>query len=374
MGCNAWNHPPGCNCGWGGENYGSYPTTPLPTADDWKRDTARNKLERLNVRSYSTCYVVPNAACPVCGQSVYFYANEHGSRVYFNELGPPWPKHGCTDRRQVAQTKPPATRAPVRRSKSDVRDILETARAADLSFGYRKSKKRKPKWILHLVLEIRRTNSRITIVAESISGEQNSKVEFSVLPKLPVIEVGDFVSKKGDAYSFLRRDTLETIEVFDGHSLDTEDEEASQTVDASVIPTSPAEMTQGEFKHFHSPQMHVKILTAKYSEVLSSLSKRNIIGPKLVTHYLNAAGHRTAVGSEWTPRLSYFLICLVDAPLDRVPGTKTQKTLGRRKEHLRGEEKSPYPNSRQRTLDEPMGIDDLMRKLSRIGRVTRQGD
>lgn len=39
----------------------------------------------------------PNAVCPVCGAFVYFYANEFGSRVYFDEIGPPWPKHPCTD-------------------------------------------------------------------------------------------------------------------------------------------------------------------------------------------------------------------------------------------------------------------------------------
>ncbi len=41
--------------------------------------------------------VVPNARCPVCGALVYFHSNEHGSRVYFDELGHPWPKHPCTD-------------------------------------------------------------------------------------------------------------------------------------------------------------------------------------------------------------------------------------------------------------------------------------
>jgi uncharacterized protein YndB with AHSA1/START domain len=40
-----------------------------------------------------------NARCPVCGQAVYFYANELGSKVYFDDLGPPWPKHPCTDLR-----------------------------------------------------------------------------------------------------------------------------------------------------------------------------------------------------------------------------------------------------------------------------------
>lgn len=42
-------------------------------------------------------YINPNAECPVCGASVFFYQNEFGSRVYFDELGPPWPKHPCTD-------------------------------------------------------------------------------------------------------------------------------------------------------------------------------------------------------------------------------------------------------------------------------------
>lgn len=39
----------------------------------------------------------PNATCPVCGQGVYFIQAENGGRVYFDELGPPWPKHFCTE-------------------------------------------------------------------------------------------------------------------------------------------------------------------------------------------------------------------------------------------------------------------------------------
>lgn len=42
-------------------------------------------------------YVNPNARCPVCGASVYFYQSPDGGRVFFDELGPPWPKHPCTD-------------------------------------------------------------------------------------------------------------------------------------------------------------------------------------------------------------------------------------------------------------------------------------
>ncbi len=39
----------------------------------------------------------PNARCPVCGASVFFHQSPFGGRVFFDELGPPWPKHPCTD-------------------------------------------------------------------------------------------------------------------------------------------------------------------------------------------------------------------------------------------------------------------------------------
>lgn len=42
-------------------------------------------------------YVNPNARCPVCGESVFFYLSPEDGRVFFDELGPPWPKHPCTD-------------------------------------------------------------------------------------------------------------------------------------------------------------------------------------------------------------------------------------------------------------------------------------
>lgn len=33
--------------------------------------------------------------CPGCQRKVFYYTCEHGSRVFFDELGPPWPKHDC---------------------------------------------------------------------------------------------------------------------------------------------------------------------------------------------------------------------------------------------------------------------------------------
>lgn len=84
--CNAWNHSPSCRCGWGGEgHFGKtlhHPPQPRQLMPSY--------------RSLSS-YTQPNALCPVCKASVFFYQSHDGGRVFFDELGPPWPKHPCTD-------------------------------------------------------------------------------------------------------------------------------------------------------------------------------------------------------------------------------------------------------------------------------------
>jgi hypothetical protein len=56
-------------------------------------------------QSYTAHFVRPNAKCPVCGADVFFYQNAAGSRVFFDELGPPWPKHPCTDNNTYSKNK-----------------------------------------------------------------------------------------------------------------------------------------------------------------------------------------------------------------------------------------------------------------------------
>jgi len=74
--------------------------------DDWDRSYYQRtepsyyitRLRELRAaRGATACYVNPNAKCPECGAPVFYYQNEFGSRVFFDELGPPWPKHPCTD-------------------------------------------------------------------------------------------------------------------------------------------------------------------------------------------------------------------------------------------------------------------------------------
>jgi ribosomal protein S27E len=71
-------------------------------------------------------YLNPNAKCPVCGKSVFFYQSEHGGRVFFDDVGWPWPKHPCTDR--AAAQNSAAIYAPTRNSAVDGSDWIKNYR------------------------------------------------------------------------------------------------------------------------------------------------------------------------------------------------------------------------------------------------------
>lgn len=73
MGCNGFNHTDNCRCGWRG---------------GWKG--------RFSSESNSNGMFVLNVKCPVCSENVYYYQNTQGSKVFFDQLGHPWPKHPCT--------------------------------------------------------------------------------------------------------------------------------------------------------------------------------------------------------------------------------------------------------------------------------------
>ncbi len=78
MSCNAYGHPPACECGWGGVNHDPWRPNISP---DWSRPSS---------------HTIPNARCPVCQSKVFFYRSPDGGAVFFDELGPPWSKHPCT--------------------------------------------------------------------------------------------------------------------------------------------------------------------------------------------------------------------------------------------------------------------------------------
>jgi len=96
--CNAWNHPVDCRCGFGGDGH---------LGRRGKNDII-DFLTAIRGRRYES-YVNPNARCPVCGALVFYYVSPDGGRVFFDELGPPWPKHSCTDHPLSSSSSSPRT-------------------------------------------------------------------------------------------------------------------------------------------------------------------------------------------------------------------------------------------------------------------------
>jgi hypothetical protein len=80
-------HLDGQSCFGRGGGYGTYSSL---------RSTHDGESFEFPFITYPS-YINPNARCPVCGCAVYFYQSPYGGRVFFDELGPPWPKHPCTD-------------------------------------------------------------------------------------------------------------------------------------------------------------------------------------------------------------------------------------------------------------------------------------
>lgn len=84
---------------------------PIHVDGNWCSSVGRSS-GAIPSRAFATMesYTNPNALCPVCGETVFFYQSPHGGRVFFDALGWPWPKHPCTNL-QAAKTG--IVRAPV---------------------------------------------------------------------------------------------------------------------------------------------------------------------------------------------------------------------------------------------------------------------
>ena len=93
------NHTLDCPCGWCSGGYrGSSEAAPY-----WNlvgREWCSDKPPKL------ASYIDANAVCPYCKCRVYFYRSPNGGAVFFDSLGPPWPKHPCTNKYNLEENKP----------------------------------------------------------------------------------------------------------------------------------------------------------------------------------------------------------------------------------------------------------------------------
>lgn len=94
-----YNHPADCPCGWCVKESSTGWAKPAPSVPFFPRQFS----------TYES-FVDPNARCPVCGESVFFYQSPYGGRVFFDDLGPPWPRHPCTSSEPLAKQSRPQSR------------------------------------------------------------------------------------------------------------------------------------------------------------------------------------------------------------------------------------------------------------------------
>jgi hypothetical protein len=195
--------------------------------DDWDRfggtrtpaDYWRAQLDTIRARGSSAArYVDPNATCPICGDDVFFYQNEHGSRVYFDDLGPPWPKHPCTDNpappRPGGHTASAGPQAPCPRGDGEIERIHAWIEAAyvypDSRFAGRHGHK---PWSLAELLMRKKGVSGTFFVLRDLRKGASRKLFMRARPLPRVLREGALVAVERGQISFLDPSSLEPREI-----------------------------------------------------------------------------------------------------------------------------------------------------------------
>ncbi|RQH12679.1 hypothetical protein [Bradyrhizobium sp. RP6] len=348
---------------------------------DLRRRDAMNLLKRESARSASGCYVNPNARCPVCNAGVYFYANEHGSRVFFDHLGPPWPKHPCTD---IPRDYAPRSRHPERRARGAMQELISAANVAGLFENKLFGRRAGDEWTLLVVIEVVRSGDENVITAEYLDSREGETTAFTCRSEGPVLEPGDFINMKGDEVSFLHRETLRPVTFRIGGTVVIQ--ETSE--ENSLPPPSPARsepptgrrllrasskeaddsrepMTEAEMVHFNSDAVGLGELFGKLEPIIKTYAREHTRKPLDVARRLNAEGHRTASGAKWTPRLVRFLLALMfnDSGNRKPAGGPNTKPAGAPRGRVAPPKMPPV------SMDDK---DEIAKRLSALGRVTRR--
>lgn len=330
---------------------------------------------------------------------MFFYANAAGSRVFFDELGPEWTKHPCTDRRSshsaAVSSMEPFARRP-RGAMVDFCSAVIDSRSFPSDFLSADG------WSLAQVADDWVFNEVRTVSYELLGSDDLAAKTFQYLSAVRVLLRGDIFSIRGNQVSCLSPSTLEPI-VFSFGEMLTEDmlaPKATRRGERGVrttthipgrlsalpskrpkITSTPAQlrarktprlqppqkrfdardMTEKEVKHFHST-VGLPLLLAELTPLVRAYARNGIRKPHDVCRKLNGDKKRTACGSEWTPRLVIILLALMFNDFEKVAGGGSAAVPDSAGSVLTKPETGPETPS--------LTTETLVRKLSQIGRVT----
>ena len=225
-----YNHYPWCGCGWCDKS-GISKIDRNQIKIDFSKADAERLLKGYGVTDFqSSCFVNPNAKCPVCGQGVYYYQNSFGSRVYFDDLGPPWPKHPCTDRNFQAEPLAGPSRFPPKpRPRGHKIEIVEALELLGDGPRSQTTKAGIPlTWQCLEIVEVKAANDLIEICAKTLETLEQKKVWLQVESDALELRDGDVVSACATHLSIVDLKTLTAfdVEVRWFHSSDFSDEVA----------------------------------------------------------------------------------------------------------------------------------------------------
>jgi hypothetical protein len=312
------------------------------TRDDWdarqhellraglRQQDASSLLAKHSVRRASACFVIPNARCPLCSAAVYFYANQFGSRVYFDDLGPPWPKHPCTDNpRQKIEAHEEPSGAPIPRKLGLMRELIEAANVTGMLRGKAAGVRSGREWTLLVITSVDRRGERNTVKAEYLDSLSHETTAFTCRSSEPIFEVGDLISKKDNQFSFVHEGTLAAVTFVEGGMVSlpkTETTPAKPTqpriptttkrrpapaAPTSVVDRPRPDITRADRKHFQSKDMTIETFCETLAPTVKTYAGEGTRKPRDVAVRLNYEGRKTACGGKWTPRLVYQLLAQI---------------------------------------------------------------
>jgi hypothetical protein len=188
--------------------------------NDWDRggtpgiEGYRARLREARAdRSSAARYVNPNAECPVCGANVFFFQNEHGSRVYFDDLGPPWPKHPCTDKTSRRRRAAAAPIFPRPRGGQEIAGIrLWTTYAQTYPDEVFSTRYGHAPWVVtEVVKRVRGADATFLVLHDLGKGAKKRFVRVARLPRW--LKEGYVVALGKGRMSFVDMESLEPIEI-----------------------------------------------------------------------------------------------------------------------------------------------------------------
>jgi hypothetical protein len=374
--------------------------------DDWNRAQFAANLRKADAISYlhrhaartiSGCYVNPNARCPVCREPVFFYANRFGSRVFFDELGPAWTKHPCTDNPQKPVNTSHLTYTPPAHRKTGERlELLRNAQTA----GFVRTKfygNDNEQWHLLVVNSVLRSKTTSIVVCECITLHPTQEVRFTIVSAEPVFDVGDFVNKRGGHFSFLHRDSMTVVRFLSGNELKLPSLDPKPSARAFIGRAEQTPQINGLNSIFTNINKRLKLLTpSERSQFVGDGSKLDQLGQTLkpviqefwkektlfpdgISAKLNALGYRTASGDEWTPRLTAILLAIFFGGPPRLPKLpKSPRKIDPPLATKEAEENTlpevikpsmQINTERAQEVQQQYAREDLARRLAVIGRV-----